>query len=109
MIGPGGGNRVHAFEYGWLDMMRTVRLFTLGWRQPRSSRSAHLSRTRTWQRGQWRHGDRRNRSAICRGSMNEEAGIQLRVLNNLWPYRDAVITSTVGYSGIRLRHATPRR
>ena len=27
IIGPGGGERVHAIEYTWLDAMRTVRLF----------------------------------------------------------------------------------
>nr|WP_245730569.1 DUF6886 family protein [Micromonospora pallida] len=37
-----------------------------------------------------------------------EAGIQLRVLNNLWSFWDAVTTSTLGFSGIRLRHASPR-
>jgi len=36
------------------------------------------------------------------------AGIQLRVLNNLWPFWDIVINSTVGFSGIRLRNAKPR-
>jgi hypothetical protein len=37
-----------------------------------------------------------------------EAGIQLRVLSNLWPFWDTVITSTVGFSGIRLSNASPR-
>jgi hypothetical protein len=37
-----------------------------------------------------------------------EAGIQLRVLDNLWAFWDAVITSSVGFSGIRLRNAKPR-
>ncbi len=27
ILGPGGGDRVHAIEYGWLDRIRTVRLF----------------------------------------------------------------------------------
>ena len=37
-----------------------------------------------------------------------EAGIQLRVLDNLWAFWDAVITSTASFSGIRLRNARPR-
>jgi len=37
------------------------------------------------------------------------AGIQLRLLDNLWPFWDEVIESTVGFSGIRLRNAQPRR
>ena len=27
ILGPGGGERVHAVEYSWLDAIRTVRLF----------------------------------------------------------------------------------
>jgi hypothetical protein len=27
VLGPGGGERVHAIEYGWLEAMRTVRLY----------------------------------------------------------------------------------
>jgi uncharacterized protein DUF6886 len=37
----------------------------------------------------------------------EEAGIQLRVLANLWPFWNAVVESTLGFSGIRLRNAAP--
>ena len=41
-------------------------------------------------------------------ALHESAGIQLRVLPNLWPLWDAVIVSTLGFSGIRLRNASPR-
>ena len=27
IIGPGGGTRVHAIEYGWLEALRTTRLY----------------------------------------------------------------------------------
>src|SRR5690349_19203565 len=27
IIGPGGGQRIHAVEYGWLEAMRTVELY----------------------------------------------------------------------------------
>jgi len=37
-----------------------------------------------------------------------EAGIQLRLLDNLWAFWDAVIGSSVGFSGIRMRNAQPR-
>jgi hypothetical protein len=33
------------------------------------------------------------------------AGIELRLVSSLWPWWDAVIASTVGFSGIRLRNA----
>ena len=37
-----------------------------------------------------------------------QAGIQLRVLSNLWSFWDAVTASTLGFSGIRLRNAIAR-
>jgi hypothetical protein len=40
--------------------------------------------------------------------LHDEAGIQLRVLPHLWPFWDAVIASSLGYSGIRLRNTRPR-
>jgi len=36
------------------------------------------------------------------------ARIVLRTLPNLWPLWDAVVDSTLEFSGIRLRHARPR-
>lgn len=39
--------------------------------------------------------------------LHDAAGIQLRVLPTLGPFWAAVITSTLGFSGIRLRNATP--
>lgn len=41
-------------------------------------------------------------------ALHEQEGIQLRVLRDLWPFWDAVVTSTLGFSGIRLRHARAR-
>jgi hypothetical protein len=35
-------------------------------------------------------------------------GVQLRVLENLWPFRDAVVASTLQFSMIRMRNARPR-
>ena len=40
--------------------------------------------------------------------LHAAAGIQLRVLDNLWPFWDAVISSTLGFSAIRMRNARPR-
>jgi hypothetical protein len=41
-------------------------------------------------------------------ALHEDAGIQLRVLPNLWAFVDAVAASTLDFSGIRLRNATDR-
>jgi hypothetical protein len=35
-------------------------------------------------------------------------GVELRILPNLWPLRDAVVTSTLQFSCIRMRNARPR-
>jgi hypothetical protein len=37
--------------------------------------------------------------------LHEEAGIELRVLPELWTFWAAVTASTLGFSGIRLRNA----
>jgi hypothetical protein len=37
--------------------------------------------------------------------LHERAGIRLLVLDNLWPWWDEVIRTTLGYSGIRLAEA----
>ena len=37
-----------------------------------------------------------------------EAGIELRLVANLWPLWDRVVASTLEYSGMRLRNASPR-
>ena len=35
-------------------------------------------------------------------------GVELRVLPNLWPLRDAVVASSLQFSMIRMRNALPR-
>jgi hypothetical protein len=107
ILGPGGGERVHAIEYGWLEAVRTVRLFA--YRLPGD-------RFRPF-------GEPVPHAVVATEpveplgpaepvgdvfALHEEAGIQLRVLPNLWPFWDAVINSTLGFSGIRLRNAAPR-
>ena len=108
IIGVGCGDRVHAIEYGWLAAMRTSRLFA--YRLPADrfrpfgadESHAHVAVEPVEPLGPPEPvGD----LFQC----HAEAGIQLRVLDNLWAFWDAVIASTVGFSGIRLRNAIPRR
>jgi hypothetical protein len=108
IIGEGCGERVHAIEYGWLNAMRTVRLYA--YRLPATAfrpfgtpePHAHVATEPVVPLGPPEPvGDLLDHHA--------EAGIQLRVLTNLWPFWDAATTSTLGFSGIRLRNATPRR
>ncbi|MGW7532698.1 DUF6886 family protein [Amycolatopsis sp. NPDC054798] len=103
----GTGDRVHAVEYRWLDALRTAELFA--YRLPAASfrpfgepvPHAHVATEPVEPLGPAEPvGD------LLR--LHEEAGIELRVLANLWPFWDAVTASTAGFSGIRLRNAQPR-
>jgi uncharacterized protein DUF6886 len=102
IIGPGCGERVHAIEYEWLEALRTTKLFA--YRLPAAPfrpigtpvAHAHVATEPVEPLGPAEEvGDLLG--------LHEGAGIQLRVLPNLWPFWDAVITSTLGWSGIRLR------
>ncbi|SDG07719.1 hypothetical protein SAMN05216553_105224 [Lentzea fradiae] len=106
IIGPGCGTRVHAVEYGWLERMRTVRLYAYRFDaaafRPFGDDGASVVATEP---------------VVPLGpaervgdlfELHEEAGIGLRVLPNLWPFWDEVTRSSLGWSGIRLRTALPR-
>ena len=103
IIGLGSGNRVHTIEYDWLDAMRTVELFA--YRLPAekfrpfgSPSHAHVATEPVDPLGPAeRVGDL--------FQLHEQAGIQLRVLPDLGPFWQAVITSSLDFSGIRLRNA----
>jgi hypothetical protein len=106
IIGAGSGLRVHAVEYRALEQMRAVRLF--GYRLPAApfrpiGAAAHAlvaTEPVTPLHPPEPVGD------VFTAHL--AAGIQLRVLPNLWPFWDQVVGSTLGYSGIRLRYAAPR-
>ncbi|MFB7763403.1 DUF6886 family protein [Streptomyces xiamenensis] len=106
LIGPGGGERVHAIEYDWLERMRTTRLYA--YRLPAAVfrpfgqpvPHAHVATVTVEPLG----------PAEPVGDLLElhrAAAIQLRVLDSLWPYWRAVTAAGLGFSGIRLRNAKP--
>ncbi len=107
VLGVGGGERVHAIEYGWLESLRSVRLYA--YRLP-GDRFRPFSPTDPYamvsEETVGPLGPAEPVGDLLR--CHEEAGIQLRVLPNLWSFWDAVITSTLGFSGIRLGNARPR-
>ena len=100
----GDGDRVHAVEYGWLEAMRTVELYA--YRLPAAGFEpfadyCHVSTHTVRPLGPpERVGDL--------FALHDDAGIQLRVLPNLWPFWDRVTASSLGFSGIRLANACPR-
>ena len=100
----GASWRVHAIEYAWLSRLESVVLYAyrfdaadfapFGAPLP----NAHVATVTVRPLG----------PPEPVGSLlaaHEAAGIELRVLPNLWPYWDQVIASTLGFSGIRLRNA----
>jgi hypothetical protein len=107
ILGPGCGDRVHAIEYDWLDAMRTVTLFA--YRLPAEHFTPFGHPTP--------HACVATTSVEPLGppepvgnllDLHRDANIQLRVLPNLWHFWDSVRTSTLDFSGIRLRNAHPR-
>ena len=107
ILGPGGETRVHAIEYGWLEALRSVRLFAYRFDasafRPFGSPAPHavVATSEVEPLGPPEPvGDLLG--------LHDEAGIQLRVLPNLWSFVDAAAASTLGFSGIRLRNARPR-
>lgn len=106
ILGPGGGERVHAVEYRWLDRIRTVELF--GYRlaaeafrpigEPEPYAHVAVQAVRPLARPE---------SVGNLLDLHEAAGIQLRVLPSIRNFWAVVATSSLGFSGIRLRNAAP--
>jgi hypothetical protein len=109
IIGPGGGTRVHAIEYAWWDRMRTTTVYAYRFAADRfepiaAPGSDPHAMVATEPVTPLAAPEPIGNLIDCHAA----AGIQLRLLPNLWPFWDAVITSTAGFSGIRLRNARPR-
>jgi hypothetical protein len=107
VIGPGACRRVHAVEYRWLERIGGCRLY-------RYQLPAAPFRLVD---GEVPHGYVSTESVAPLGppdplppllELHERARIQLRVLDQLWPWWDEVVTTTFGFSGIRLDNARPR-
>jgi hypothetical protein len=107
IIGTGGEERVHAIEDRWLARMRATVLYAyrfdagpfrpIGEPYPHAMVAVEPVRPL---------GPAEPVGDLL--ELHESAGLQLRVLPNLWPFFDAVVASTCGFSGIRMRNARPR-
>jgi hypothetical protein len=104
VLGPGGGSRVHAVEYGWLDALRSTRLYA--YRLPATSfRPFGDPRPHAWVSTEAVRPLSGPTPVPDLLGLHEEAGIQLRVLPDLRPFWDVVVTTSLEFSGIRLHNA----
>ena len=107
IVGAGCGERVHAIEFGWLAAMRATRLYA--YRLPAGPFRPFGE--------PYPHAVVAVRTVVPLGppepvgdlvDLHAAAGIQLRLLGDLWPFWDEVVASSLRFSGIRLRNARPR-
>jgi hypothetical protein len=95
------GRRVHAIEARWLDALRTARVF------------AYRLPPETFEPYERAAGYFVSREAVEPAEIVElddligrhaDAGIELRIVPELWPLWERVVASTLAFSGIRLRN-----
>jgi hypothetical protein len=101
----GSAARVHVVEAAWLDRIRSARV--LAYRLPESSFEPDPEVGGYWV----------SREPVVPDEIVElgdlltlhaTARIELRLVPNIWPVWDLVVSSTLEFSGMRLRNAAPR-
>ncbi|MGB8944969.1 MAG: DUF6886 family protein [Streptomyces sp.] len=105
IIGPGGGDRVHAIEYDWLDEIRNVRLYAYRFDSALFRPIGELTAPRAHVAEEPVEPLGPPEPVGDLLALHAEASIQLRVLDILWPYWETVTSSTLGFNGIRLRNS----
>jgi hypothetical protein len=102
-FGQGAASRIHVMEAGWLDRMQTCRLYA--YRLPAASFRPHETG------GYWVSDEAVDATGqIVIGDLigrHGGAGIELRITPSIWPFWRRVASSTVEFSGCRLRNAAP--
>ena len=102
-FGQSATSRVHVMEAGWLGRVRECRLYA--YRLPTQAFRPHEVG------GYWVADT--PVEALERVVIDDlvgrhaDAGIELRITPSIWPFWRRVATSTVAYSGSRLRNAAP--
>lgn len=99
-----GASRVHIVEDAWFDRMLNARVFA--YRLPEAPFERHPEVG-----GYWIAGSAVEPLEVLvlddLVRLHADAGIDLRVLPNLWPLWSEVVASTLEYSGMRFRNAQP--
>jgi len=105
LLAFGGANRMHAVEAAWLERVRACRLYAYefdpGSFELKIAEAGYwVSRREVAPRAVSLVGDLIVRHA--------DAGIDLRIVTNLWPLIDAIVASGLEFSIIRKANAQPR-
>ncbi len=101
-----GSHRVNAIEYAGFSAMRSVRLFAYRFEAASFRVFGEHGHAMVATTPVEPVGPPEPMGELL--ALHERAGIELRELPNLWEFVDAVASSTLGFSGIRLRNAAPR-
>jgi len=101
----GGAQRVHAIEVGWLHRMWACQLYAYEFDsegfEPRNTDAGYwVARDEVVPKAVTPVGDLLSR--------HSDAGIELRIVSNLWPLIDAIVDSGLEFSIIRKANAQPR-
>ena len=102
-FGQSGSERVHLIEAGWLARVQACRLFAYRF---------DLASFRAHDVGGYWVAEQPVDATDCVElddllASHAAAGIELRIAPSIWPFWRRVITSTVEFSGSRLRNAAP--
>jgi hypothetical protein len=99
-----GSSRVHAVEGGWLQRIQTAQV--VAYRLPESTFAPDPEVG-----GYWLSTETVAPLEVLELGdlllLHADAGIELRIVPNLWPLWNRVSGSTLEFSGIRLRNAVP--
>jgi hypothetical protein len=106
LLGLGGAHRLHAIEAGWLDRFRACHLYAYEF-------DAAGFRPKVAEAGYWVTRFEVSPSSVMPvGDLlarHIDAGIELRIVQNLWPLIDAIVSSGLEFSIIRKANALPRQ